>query len=643
MISQLRVLNGTAAASHAEAAGSWQTLHKSAQLLVQYQGDARTWTDAAGAKCAVLGSLAGFRRADGSLADASAWQAESARFSSPRGVASIEGRFVFVKVDTAGDCHVRADRFGTLDLYLQKLNGGAALATRLDLLPLAKAAAEPDALGYAHAVTVYGARPAKMDTLYDGVSRLGVGQVGRLSASGAVEISQTPFEPIRTGNFTERENHEYTDLFLEALRARGSQYGNVVYLSSGWDSTSILAGLVHVFGARKVRAVIGRMTYADRSGVINQFELDRAKAIADFYGIPLEVCEFDYRKTAPQTVEAVRPLFRAHQFASATGLNHWRLAEHTAKTTTGDEVVFAGEISDGAHNLGFSQFVTIFHPVLDFREYSDKMASYLYGPTFLSSLIAGKHADDPIWQLFRQRAGGLQFDEPAADPGARTLQFLSSFFLRGTRMPLCSLANSAFLSPAGRRHYAQTMEAKYLATAGREATPETLYSWYLHLYNSFHWQGSTVATLAATAEAHGLRCALPFYDGAIQDFLSAMPESWGRGLDFRNTKYPLKWMLQHRIRYPMHLQVGPHSYLYDVDPQFSHTAELLFGSSLGTLFKDVLRTKAYESWFTGDVFDQGYVHRIVTRFLSGEEFRGAQMNDVLLVGLLASMGRVGEA
>ena len=45
--------------------------------------------------------------------------------------------------------------------------------------------------------------------------------------------------------------------------------------------------------------------------------------------------------------------------------------------------VFCGEISDGAHNLGFSQFTTIFHTSKHFREYSDKMASYLYGPTFM--------------------------------------------------------------------------------------------------------------------------------------------------------------------------------------------------------------------------------------------------------------------
>jgi hypothetical protein len=34
------------------------------------------------------------------------------------------------------------------------------------------------------------------------------------------------------------------------------------------------------------------------------------------------------------------------------------------------------------------------------------------------------------------------------------------------------------------------METAYLAPAASAMTADTLYSWYLHLYNSFHWQGS---------------------------------------------------------------------------------------------------------------------------------------------------------
>ena len=54
----------------------------------------------------------------------------------------------------------------------------------------------------------------------------------------------------------------------------------------------------------------------------------------------------------------------------------------------------AGEISDGVHNFGFSQFLTIFHPSLEFREYADKMAS-LCGVQSLSS-------DSAIWSAFKQ-------------------------------------------------------------------------------------------------------------------------------------------------------------------------------------------------------------------------------------------------
>src|SRR5207237_976636 len=83
-----------------------------------------------------------------------------------------------------------------------------------------------------------------------------------------------------------------------------------------------------------------------------------------------------------------------------------------------------------------SQYVTIFHPTLAFREYSDKMASYLFGPTFFGLFLSDQFEDDPIYRLFRARAGAAHFDPPAKDPVARRRQFLASFFLRGARIPL---------------------------------------------------------------------------------------------------------------------------------------------------------------------------------------------------------------
>jgi hypothetical protein len=562
--------------------------------------------------------------------------AQAAGTGAPDGV---QGRFVLVRISRDGVCDVWLDRFGQRDLFIYEDAGVTWLASSVDLLPPA-AKRDPDQMGLAHALAVYGTRPPKRHTFYRAIRRLGVAESVRI-ASGRAEVQTRPFEPLPSEPLGSQLLNEYADAFIEAVRRPASAEGNIVYLSSGWDSTSILAALVHLFGPKKVRAVIGRMRYADRSGIINQFELDRAAAFAAYFDVPLEIVELDYRASAQEQVDAVRPLFRGHQIGSMTGLNHAALARGAARLARGGETVYAGEISDGAHNLGFSQYATYFHDVIAFREYFDKAAGYLFSPSFLKLLTAGRHEHDPIYAMFRGRAGDAHFDALAPAP-QRAGQLLTSMFLRPNRMPLMSLRNGRLLTEAGQQAYTSHMEDAYLSEAAARVTPETLYSWYLHLYSSFHWQGSTVATLPLTAEAYGLSAALPFYDCDLLNVLARMPETAGRALDLHPTKYPLKWTLSNRLRYPMHLQEGPHSYLYDVDPTFSHSAELLYGSDLGRVFRDGLRTRSYEGWLSGDVFDLDYVNGVVSRYLEGSEVRGPETNDLMALSLVAMVGVTAE-
>ena len=243
-------------------------------------------------------------------------------------------------------------------------------------------------------------------------------------------------------------------------------------LSSGWDSTAILGSLVYLSAPQSTCCDWSNEVYQPHR-VINQFEIDRAKAVADYYGVRLDICDLSYSTTGPELLDKVKPLFRSQQFSSFAGINQWVIADFVAQTANGDEVLFNGEISDGAHNLGFSQLVTIFHPSSqDFREYSDKMASYLFGPTFLQQLLAGKHGQDPVWQLFRQRAGNVLFDELSTDPVQCAKQLLSSFFLRSCRLPLYSIANTKLLTDNDRSAYAKEMEDTYLNEAAAAVTPK---------------------------------------------------------------------------------------------------------------------------------------------------------------------------
>lgn len=539
----------------------------------------------------------------------------------------LEGRYVIVVVDGAGGCQIAPDYYGKMDVYVQNVNGGVTIASDMSLLPHSPSKDGYDQGALAHVLSVYGNRPPKRHTIYRNVRRLGVGDTASLK-NGELSVVTRPFKPQPVEDYGDAHHDDYVDAFLSSLEAAGSTDGNLVYLSSGWDSTSVLAGLVHIFGADKVQAVTGRMTYSERYGVCNTFEIERATKFAKHYGVKLDLVELDYMDTGEDWGRRAQSMMRSHGYHNFTAVNHYVLSNGAREAAPDIGNVFAGEISDGAHNLGFSQYATIFHPTFEFREYSDKMASYLFGPTFLKQIHQGAHEDDAVFQIMKSRLGDAVFDKLASGNGERTKQFFTSFFLRNARMPLWSIDNVGVLTPFGAEMYTSEMSDGYLGDVSGAKTDD-LYSWFMHLYNSFHWQGSTVATLCESASTFGKTAHLPFWDRRLQAFFSAMPENWGRGLDFNHTKYPLKEMLKNKLDYPMELQVGPHSYLYDVDPSFNHAAELIYRSAYAPYLKGLLKDRSYRDILDAKVFNVGYLDGLVGDYLEGREVSGGERNDLV--------------
>jgi hypothetical protein len=555
--------------------------------------------------------------------------------------ANLEGRYVMLIFDkSANTIAVFNDQYAQYDLYYYQNNNEFIIADDLRFVNKSNIKLEHDQDGLAYALTVYGYRPPKKHTLYKDIKRVGVDETIQLMGS-KLEVIDVVFEPLKTEPYEKKELDTYTDIFLDAVKLRGSENGNIVYLSSGWDSTAILAALVHLYGKDKVRAVTGRMIYAERSGVINPFEIERAQAVADYYGVELETVDFDYRNKVPGVIDDMKQDLRANFISSGNIFSHGILAEHIAKIRKNNESVFVGEISDGIHNLGFSQYVTIFHPDIKFREYSDKMASYLYGPTFLDTFLDNSFDSDVIYKLLRSQAemSGTNFEEPVSDGKEdRIVQLLSGFFLNSKRLPLIAFGNNSLLTEYGSKHFRKHFEDEYLRSVTESYNADTVYSWLIHLYSSFHWQGSTVATLPLSADVYGFEIQLPFYDSRLVAFLSKMPESWGRGLDLNPTKYPLKAMLEKRIDYPMHLQVGPHSYLYDVDHSFNHSTEVAYGSAFKDYFKQILAESDILTILSPEYFNHAYITNIIEGYISGDEVSGADLSNLLAISRLAMVG-----
>jgi hypothetical protein len=580
----------------------------------------------------IIGSVVGKRNSDKTIQKYIGNNALLEKLAKSNCIDEFEGRFVVISIKKNKNIEIWTDNYGRIDVYYTVAENNINIASGIDLIAKSSES-ELDSVGVAHSLIVYGSRPAKKHTLYQDIKRLGVFE-GIKIENESLRILKREVKLLETKHFIENDLNKYADLFIEAIRVRSSDYGNIVYLSSGWDSTSILATLVHLYGKKKTRCVIGRMQYSDRSGVINQFEIDRAMAISNYFGVKLDIIEFDYRKGAEMMIEKSKKLFFNHHFANMTSFNHWILAEQTAKTLNGSEVVFAGEMSDGAHNLGFSQYATIFHPSsFDFREYSDKMLSYLHGPTFYKVLQEGAENQDPIWQIFRERNKKSQIDQIFKDKIQINRNVLSSFFLRSGRLPYFSIKNSLLLTSYGQDNFIKKSEETYLNESISSLNSENYYSTIINLYNSFHWQGSTVSTLEYTADFHGFKCVLPFHDKGLIDFLSEMPENFGRGLDLNPTKYPLKWMLKNRIDYPMHLQTGPHSYTYDIIPDFSLIGEIMNQSSFKPIFIEALKNKKPQEKLNSMWFDKNYLNNIINKYISGQDIKGPELNDLSTLSL----------
>ena len=636
---KMRIILGQELINRLKQEGGLKTLYDQGGISVQADQKAIEISKDGKSLTCVTGTLIGHREGKTGLVQGSFTDPKVKDFLTKASVnecvLGLEGRFVAVRIKDGQEVTVFTDRFGQKEIYYRQLPGGYILGTDLDLVMAGIPVNGYDSIGVAHAMYVYGFRPAKKQTMYNGISRLGVGEYA-VGSSQKFTIKQMSLQLTKTNpNYGKDELKTYADILLDAIAKRSSDKGNVVFLSSGWDSTSILACLVKLHGASKVRAVIGRFNFSKGTGVNNPFEIARAQAVADYFGVKLEIVEVDYWQRGPELARQIQPFLRSQMF-SGMSLFHWsRICEYLSKNSKG-EALFSGEISDGVHNLGFSQFLTLFHPVHEFREYSDKMSSYLFGPTYLQEIQKGKAQDDIIFQLIKNKFKNAQFDTPLTDPKGSMTQLLSSFFLRDNRFPFWSMANNPLFTVQGRAQYNNQMQKDYIEPLVAQATPEQLYSCYLHLYNSFHWQGGTVITLANIAEYFGLQMNLPFYDSRLQEFLSAMPESWGRGLELKPTKYPLKWMLENCIDYPLHLQVGPHSYLYDVDPNFNHAAEFMYRSSFAPFIREALSKGTHRQLLSSEVFDMSYMDEVVSNYLNGKEVVAQRTNLSALTFILMS-------
>ncbi len=542
----------------------------------------------------------------------------------------LSGVFTIIKISFNNNIEVLSDYYRRSEVFYS-LHNLKQISSSLEIF--LKKKNKFDQIPIAHSLSIYGNRPFKSDTILKNVSRIMPNQFIKIIKND-IFVTENKFKPLEIKDYDNSILNNYCDAFLKNLRVKSSQRMNIIYLSSGWDSTSILAGLVKVVNKNKIRCVIGRMIYS-RGKCANLFEISRAKKICKFFGVKLLIIDFDYYKPNKFLERNLFKFLSINQLANITSINHYYLAKFVSKKFGKECSIYCGEISDGAHNLGFSQYVSIFHPSsFIFREYSDKMNSYLFGPTFLNYVYSKKNLRlDPVFSIFYKNLKEFDLKNIKGNKYQIHTEFLSSFFLRSSRLPFISIKSLKLLNFKGQKEYENLMKKKSIEKYSKILNLKNIYSIYLYLYNFFHWQGSTVISFEKTCEYFGLKGHLPFLDRKIQKILSQLPENCGRGLDFNNTKFLLKEMLKKKIKYPINLQSGPHSYLYDVDVNFNHSHELLYKSSLRKLFVTKLRKKKFLSNLDKSKFNINYINKLIIDYIHNKKVSGQDLSNLLSIAM----------
>ena len=464
------------------------------------------------------------------------------------------------------------------------------------------------------------------ETFYKNISRLSCDETILVSKTGI----QHRIERKETNiiQYDKTDMDRYDALISNSIYSRSSNTHNVVMNSGGWDSTTIVSLLLNAHDATKISSIVFEVILSNQKS-FNVYEVDKVNRISNYFGIKTDKCIIDYNDKGLIDFWEKNTSILKNTHVYSFFSHHSKLIHQIASQGCDGVSVFNGETADSIHNFGFSQFVSVNYENMFLREYADKCKSYLYGPTFFSALLAGNFSDDKVFQFFKYYYGSEKVDDYTHLSKTELLkEYFHSFVLSYPRIPFAKWQNQSISTPALREEYTNHINKHIFEDIALNSKPETLYYNLLQLYRHYHLQSAQITVNQSALGQYGLTCKMPFLDMQMMKFAAAMPENWGRGLELRTTKYPLRYLASERWKMPLDIleESGPHSYIAENDKKWSYAGgnwtincEILYNSVFKSYFQDVLRTTRISHYLDEQYFNIGEIQSIIDRYLDGKE------------------------
>jgi hypothetical protein len=296
-----------------------------------------------------------------------------------------------------------------------------------------------------------------------------------------------------------------------------------------------------------------------------------------------------------------------------------------------DATMFIGSFADSLHNFGFSQYFSLPYLSLDFRHYADKMKSYLYSPSFLKKVFDKTYDNDFVYNLFRGHCKSPFTETNGMDKKDLIYSYLISFMLSSPRVPFAKINQDAFTF-TGEKYLKEWLYDNYFKEAVENIDCENMYYWLTRMYHLFYLKGYEKSLIDYSMRDFSSLPRQPFYDMQLVDFLQAMPENWGRGLEWLPAKYPLKRYAREVLNVPCDvIESIPHSYISEIEGSKADIRSEMINNSVLTPILQKVKTKDLSDLFDSKYFNMPFLQSVVA---------GDTGNSVMSMRLLVMLARM---
>ena len=454
----------------------------------------------------------------------------------------------------------------------------------------------------------------KKHTLFNNIFRLRYNEFIEIS-DGTFEVKYYEEEPLKIMEYTNDDLDRFKELLENSIISRASDDINIVQMSGGWDSSFLAATLIKHFDKDKIRGIFNIGVFSEGKNY-NTTEVQKTKKIAEYLNVDLEHVSTHYGGGDLETLweNEIKPVVTEYGVYDGLMVSSFNLAKRIKEKYGTNVVVFNGEACDSMNNFGFSQFISIAHENKGFAEYADKMMCYLYGPSFFKKVLDNTYHNDIVYQIYLWYFKNFELiDAQNLSKEDRIFEYLFSFVYGPNRVPFLKHENSKFVSTEKFADFKKWVKSEYFDEVINNITPENIYYWLHRLYLDFHWQSpSNIRKL--TTSLPNMR--LPYLDYNLFKFFARMPESWGRGLELNNVKFPLKSIIRSGIendgfKYPLHIVNNPGVHSYDCTAA-DMKLEFILNSTLSKYFvKNVNLEDKCNAFFKDEYFKKSAMIKLI--------------------------------